>query len=68
MKYEYVSKKMKLTADGKRYTEDGKSEWALLNEMGRKGFRYVGYHPGDVIGFGRVNTIILIFEREKGEE
>ncbi|MCF0228558.1 MAG: DUF4177 domain-containing protein [Parasporobacterium sp.] len=66
MQYEYALRKARLSENGIIFSDETKTEAMILNEMGRRGYRYAGYHPADVMGYGRTNTLALIFERVIG--
>lgn len=63
MKYNYIVKSVKLSRKEPVIDGDNVSIEQLIKEMGNIGYRYVGYHPSKVAGYGQFEEINLVFEQ-----
>lgn len=61
-KYEYVSLKFKGFFANFSLEDDYKK---IIDEYARKGFKYVGFVPTKIEGYGRITSIDLIFEKDE---
>ena len=61
-KYEYVSLKFKGLFANFSLEDDYKK---IIDEYARKGFKYVGFVPTKIEGYGRITSIDLIFEKDE---
>lgn len=62
-RYEYVSINIShfLTNGGYEHRE-------IIDEYARKGYRYVGYIPTSIRGYGKLAEYDLVFEKDVEEE
>lgn len=58
-KYEYVSLKM-----GGFWRSGNEEHRAVIDRYAANGWRYVGFVPTEIEGYGRITRIDLIFERD----
>lgn len=59
-KYEYVNLSI-----GRLFMSGNVEHREIIDEYAKKGYRYVGYIPTEIIANGRVDTVDLIFEKEE---
>ncbi len=60
MRYEYRKVKFQKGMFGANISEHRD----IINEMSDKGYRYVGWIPTKIFGYGNIDTVELIFEKE----
>ncbi|MBQ4529418.1 MAG: DUF4177 domain-containing protein [Lachnospiraceae bacterium] len=58
-KYEYVNLKI-----GKLFSSKSEEHRKIIDEYAAKGYRYVGYIPTEIDGYGKMDNIDLIFEMD----
>lgn len=62
-KYEYVSLKI-----GGFWTTGSEEHRKIIDDYAARGYRYVGFMPTSIEGYGRITKVDLIFEMEEGEK
>ncbi len=60
MKYEYVE-----VVYATLFSATISKHKEIINEYARNGYKYVGYIPTKMDSYGKIKTIVLIFETEE---
>ena len=61
--YEYVNLKV-----GRVFSSKSEQHREIINKYAAMGYRYVGYIPTHLDSYGKMESMDLIFEKDKTEE